>query len=213
MTWLLASVLLSTGAPALATSPPQTHEVADDGTDRVEDEDRQEADAQARTRSPDEALVVQVGLTGLWGQGPAAAGRLMVHTRTDAYAGLDTRVHHDGRLLGRARTGLDVLGGGRAHLTLGAFGGATRGLGKDDAALRAQGGGELGLGYDDARVGLGWHGRLGVDGLQAGELLWESEVQGSWSVSRRVALTGTWLRTSGQDQPQDLFGAGVRASF
>ena len=200
MTGLLLTLLLTGSAlaeDATVSEPAVADAPEDDGS--VSDE--------AETSRP----TVELDLAGLIGERPVGIARAGVVFQSDASLSLSARLHGDGRVLGRMTGALDVLGGGSAHLTIGAFGGAVRPAGKP--SVLAQGGGQIGLGYDDARFGLGYQARVGLTGFEARDLLVEHEVTGLWNVSERFAITGSWLRVSDGSPPEDLFGAGVRVRF
>ncbi|MFK7928668.1 MAG: hypothetical protein AB8H79_10810 [Myxococcota bacterium] len=162
-----------------------------------------------------EELEVRAGVQGMWGdEGPATAVRVQLMAPNDTFLQVDGRFSPSGRALGRVAAGVDVLGGGRAHLDLGLFVGTAGQWVEPRSAVLPQAGGLVGVGYEADRLGLGWQWRAGWGGGTLDELLTENELTLSWRVHNDWRLTAAYLRLNpGKEQVENALAMGVSYQF
>lgn len=203
---ILATLLSAT--PALANHTCEDEDVHEHECDQDHDEGERDDDK--------DDMDLAVGLHGLWGDhGSAQTLRAQLSAPSDAYLVFDGRFHVDGRALGRIGAGLDVLGGGRAHLTLGVFAGTAADWKHGVVLAAPQAGGAAGLGYDMDRLGFGYQWRAGWGGGKLDQLLTEHEATVTYRVVRELRVVGTYLRMDpGSSEPaENAVGLGATYTF
>lgn len=192
---MLLMLLLDT---ALAAAPPDVPEVPEPVQKCQADEAACEVDAD------EGSLDVVVEVEGLLTEtGPLGAAELRLELPSDAWFGGSARLQ-DGSQLGRIEGGVDVLGGGKAHLRLGALAGLEA---SGRAAPDAQVGGVIALGWTGEVIRLDGRLRTVFSGHKLETFTLEQEVQVGVRVVGPVSLTASWLRVG--TGPTAVNGGGV----
>lgn len=192
-------------ALALLTAPAHADDRCED---QVEEHDCDDVEEERE-------LEVRAGAQAMWGdEGPATAARVNLSAKNDTFLQVDGRFHTNGRALGRVAAGVDVLGGGKAHLNLGAFLGTAGAWTEPRVVISPQAGGLIGVGYEGDRIGVGYQWRAGWGGGELDDLLTENELSASWRVQDEWRLTAAYLRLNPRkDTVENALAMGVSYSF